>query len=821
MNSEGHASIKMVKNGASTNNSANSTSTAAIPAANSVSESLPRPDLNINTAVVVLLTIGVLYFGREIFVPFTLAVLLSFMLAPPVAWLRRIHLPRIAAVVLVVASAVALIAGVSLLVGSQVVSLGSNLPSYQKTMQEKIRSIRASVPGGGALDRTTKVIQAVGRELSESATPSTSKQIASARRSKDNPLPVRIEPAEPQPFEIIQRVIGSALGPVGTAGLVIIFIFFVLLAPGDLRDRFIRLAGSDLHRTTEAISEAASRVSRYLLMQLVVNATYGIPLGIGLYMIGVPGAFLWALLATILRFIPYLGPVIAAVFPLSMAFVVDPGWDMLFWTAILVVVLELISNNLIEPWLYGASTGMTPMAVILSAIFWTLLWGPVGLILATPLTVCLVVMGRYVPQLAFIDVLLGSDPVLSAEERLYQRLLAGNVEEAIDIAETEAAGHSLQAFYEQVGLPALCIAENARERGATKEDCKRVADGFRAVVRDLQEFMDKNQDAGDERPPQWLGTPVLCIAGRSELDAEVATLLVATLKSRGIGARWVPASAITLDAIGSLDLDGVDIVCLSYISPMPKGYARFVCRRLKSRVRQLKIVLGLWNLAPEAGTCEQIAADAGANAAATTLDATTRLIEKMVEQPALPAMPPPQPVQETERLAALEASGALAEDLRNHLDRIARNVAEAMDTPIGLVSLVDSNSQLWKGAAGLPADLEKNRQAPRDTSVCTHVVATRAPLVVEDTARDPRFAQNAFLREHGMRFYAGVPLCTASGHVIGSLCVIDTRPRLLSSRELKLMQVIADELMVELASRPEVIETASAVDKNPANAASH
>jgi predicted PurR-regulated permease PerM len=790
----------------------------------SVANSNSTPGLNVITAALVLLTITALYFGRDIFLPFALAVLLSFMLAPPVAWLRRLHMPRVAAVVLVVTAAVALIGALSVLVGSQAVNLANNLPAYQKTMQEKIRSIRTAAPGGGVIDRTTEVIQALGRELSNASpgTPATGKGAAS-NRAKTEPVPVRIEPPEQHPLEVVQTVIGPLLAPIGTAGLVIIFVFFVLLEPSDLRDRFIRLAGSDLHRTTEALSEAADRVSRYLLMQLIVNASYGVPLGIGLYLIGVPGAFLWALLATLLRFVPYLGPVIAAVFPLTLAFVVDSGWDMLLWTAALVLALELVSNNVIEPWLYGSSTGLTPVAIILAAIFWTLLWGPVGLILATPLTVCFVVMGRYVPQLAFLDVLLGSDPVLSPEERLYQRLLAGNVEEAIEIAETKVAEDSLLSFYDQVGLPALRLAEDARHRGASGEDQKKMADGMRAVVLDLKELADKGEGEkgeGEESDPilnQWLGTPALCIAGRGELDMAAVAMLQHGLDSRGIGTRYIPPSAVTHESIGNLDLAGVEVACLVYLNPMPQAYARFVCRRLKRRTPHLKIVLGTWNLTPEAGTAEQIAASAGADVAAASLAEAVRAVEELVGQSAVsPSMlPPPLPAEEQARLRALQASGILDSNRSAHLDRVARKVADAFDAPVGLVSLIDDSCQLWKGAAGLPEDLEKSRQGARETAICTHVVASNAPLVVEDTARDPRFSHNPFLRARGMRFYAGAPLRTASGHVIGSLCVIDIKPRTLSPREVKLLQVIADELMAEFAQQENVTAHSPAEEPEP------
>jgi predicted PurR-regulated permease PerM len=801
----------------------------AEPVSPFASNSNPAPGLNIMTAAVVLLTIAALYFGREIFLPFALAVLLSFLLVRPVNWLRRLRVPRVAAVVLVVASAVVLIGGISVFVGSQVVNLANNLPAYQKTMQEKIRSIRSAAPGGGAIDRTTEVIQALGRELSGSPDSAAAGKRQPGAKKKE-PVLVRIEPSDQEPFNTIQNMIGPLLAPIGTAGLVIIFIFFVLLEPSDLRDRFIRLAGGELHRTTEALGEAAERVSRYLLMQLVVNASYGVPLGIGLYLIGVPGAFLWALMATLLRFVPYLGPVIAALFPLTLAFAVDPGWNMFLWTAGLVVCLELVSNNVIEPWLYGSSTGMTPVAVIVAAIFWTMLWGPVGLILATPLTVCLVVLGRYVPQLGFLDVLLGSTPVLSPEERLYQRLLAGNVEEAIEIAETQVAADSLLPFYDQVGLPALRLAENSRQFGASSEDRKRVADGLRAVVEDMKELLEKKDseaskeikdgEVADRSPNAWLGTPVLCIAGRGELDKAAAAMLAHGLESTGIGARYVAPSAVTHETIGELDLAGAEVVCLLYLNTLPQSYARFVCRRLKRRMPHLKIVLCAWNLAPEAGTAEQLAAQAGADAAPATLDEALRCVADIVGQAAAAASmpPPPLPVQEQARLEALQSSGVLNPGWGPRLDRVAGKVAEAFDTPIGLVTLIDDSCQLWKGAAGLPEALEKTRQGSRETSVCTHVVAGNAPLVVEDTARDRRFAHNPFLREHGLRFYAGVPLRTAGGHVIGSLCVLDLKPRTLSPRDIKLMQVIADELMAELARQAEIVQI-SGEEPNPASTA--
>src|SRR6185312_302358 len=250
------------------------------------------------------------------------------------------------------------------------------------------------------------------------------------------------------------------------------------------------------------INDAAARVSRYLVMQLIVNLSYGIPIGIALYFVGVPNAILWGLLAAVLRFIPYLGPFLAALFPIALAIAVDPGWTMLFWVIGLFLMAELVSNNVIEPWLYGSSTGLSSLAIIMAAIFWTMLWGPVGLFLATPLTVCLVVIGRYVPQLEFLGILLGSDPVLAPEEQLYQRLLAGNLEEAVEFAENYVDEYSSCELYDNVGIPALRLAENDRQRRTTDTNYRRlVADTAIFVVREVEDHIREKAASADEDNP--------------------------------------------------------------------------------------------------------------------------------------------------------------------------------------------------------------------------------------------------------------------------------------------------------------------------------
>jgi GAF domain-containing protein len=482
---------------------------------------------------------------------------------------------------------------------------------------------------------------------------------------------------------------------------------------------------------------------------------------------------------------------------------------MLLWTVALLVGMELISNNVVEPWLYGASTGISSVAVILAAIFWTTLWGPIGLVLATPLTVCLVVLGRYVPQLQFLDVLLGCEPVLKPEEQFYQRLLAGNTEEAVDLAEAYVEDKSALSFYDEVCLPALRLAETDRHEGDLGiEGRKSVAEGVLAVVRELGSEAKEAKIDGQSREDDKFGPQVLCIGGRGEHDRAAASMLAYLLHERGIAARVLPSSTITPDAIGKLDLSGVEVVVVSYLHPSPQPFARYVCRRLRRSAPGVKLLAACWSLVPEEASLEAMATNVGADAIVSSLGIASKRVEEVASGAIKSApMAAPIPVDEEARLQALHASGLLEARSGGHLDRIASKLAETFETPIALVTLVDESCQIWKGSAGLPDDLAAAGQAPRETSICGHVVAIEAPLVVENTLRDPRFANNPFLRTHGIRFYAGAPLRTPCGQVIGSLCVIDTKPRSITSREVKLLQMMADELMANTAGERDFAAT--------------
>ena len=559
----------------------------------------------------VALVVAALYFGRDILVPFALAALLAIVLDPLVTRLRRGRLPRPLAVGVVLVCTVATLGWASVFVAGQAVALGRDLPTYQSTVQQKLRGLRQQLSGRGVFDSAGRMLEVVDGELD------------ATRRALDSnlhggkvaaaPLRVQVQPAAPTALQALGDLAGQVLGPVAVAGLVLVFLVFILLERHDLRDRLLRLVGGDLQRTTAALDEAAQRVSRYLTMQLVVNTGYALPLAAGLWLIGVPGALLWGALGGLLRFVPYIGPLIASLFPLTLAFAVDPGWQMLLWTAGLIVLLELVINNAVEPWLYGHSTGLAPTAVLVAAAFWTALWGPIGLLLATPITVCLVTMGRHLPHLQFLDLLLGRDPVFDHATRLHQRLRAGDTEDAIELALTQARDSSPQAFYQQCALPVLRQADDRLRQGASAGPYHRLLKGMQALLAEMR------LEHPPSHPPESAAT-LLCVGARSEPDTLAATMLAHALQLQGLPARSLAATAVSAEQIGQIALDGVQALCLSQFSHNPAAQARYVCRRLRRLQPGLHIVLVCWN-APADLLLPGAAAEIGADAVVTHLDA--------------------------------------------------------------------------------------------------------------------------------------------------------------------------------------------------------
>jgi predicted PurR-regulated permease PerM len=597
--------------------------------------------------IVAAITIAALYFGREVLIPLALAVLLSFALGPPVLLLRRWHVNRVLAVGVVVALAFAVIFGMGALIGGQLARLADNLPRYQANMTEKIHSLRQTTTAGdGVVARTGKALSDLGDEISKPADGADGSTVGSGLLPGDQPQkPVTVEVRQPNatPIELIVRVVAPLLLPLVTAGIVVVFVIFFLLQRQDLRDRFIRLAGArDLGRTTRALDEAGRRLSHYLLRQAVVNASVALLIGSGLWIIGVPNPVLWGILTMLLRFVPYIGPIMAAAFPAALAFAVDPGWSMLVLVVGLYVTVEGITGQIIEPWLYGRSTGLSSVAVIVAAAFWTLLWGPVGLLLSTPLTMCLVVMGRHVAHLQFLEVLLGDRPALAPEESFYQRMLADDPDEAAHQAEAFLKEAALGVYYDEVAIKGLALAQRDVNRGAL-DHARRVGvkEAVESVIDDLSDHEDPSAPtlvdgatvaaspgilSTEELAPSWRGKALLCVAGRGSLDEAAAAMLAQLVERRGIGARVVSSESVSVAKLSQLDLTDVRAVCLSYLEPGSFANPRFLIRRLRRRLPQTMFVDGFWTLtAPEAEARNALTAT-GADRVVTSLQEAVQQI---------------------------------------------------------------------------------------------------------------------------------------------------------------------------------------------------
>ncbi len=571
--------------------------------------------LALQIAVVI---IAGLYFGREILIPITLAILLSFLLAPIVNLFRR-ALPRVLSVFLAVILALGIIAGVGGLIGMQIASLIPNIPIYADQVQSKVSTLQSF-----ATSRLSAVTETLGAGGGNDK-PAAAAGPAGARKPV---LAVEIHQPTPTPLEMVEKILDPLASPLSTAAIVFIFSVFVLLQREDLRDRMIRLVGSgDLHRTTVAMDDAGRRLSRYFLAQASLNLAFGAVIGLGLWMIGLPSPLLWGVLSGLLRFVPYVGPVLAALLPMALAAGVSPGWEMVLWTAGLFAVIEALAGQVVEPLLYGHSTGLSPFAVVVAATFWTWLWGPIGLILSTPLTLCLVVMGRHVKRLEFLDVMLGDRPALTPVESFYQRMLAGDPDEAQDQAEILLKDRSLSSYYDDVALKGLQLAANDLTRGVLSE---RQMEQVKEVIKQLTTDLDKHDDVDkpvnqesernilppsiDEQsaaepmpvpgqaPPEWelpepwqRPTAIMCLAGRGPLDEAASTLLAQLMRKHGLGAQVVRYDQASRSDIGSLDIADVAMLCVSYleISGNP-SHLRYLLSRLRSRLPGRPILVGLW-----------------------------------------------------------------------------------------------------------------------------------------------------------------------------------------------------------------------------------
>ncbi len=608
------------------------------------------------TLVIIIVTVGILYVAREILVPIAIAILLSFVLSPLVKLLRGIGIGKALSVGIVVLATFLLSIGAGIVLARQISDLAADAPRYQDTVLQKVDGARGFLANNPILRKASEALSDVAKlsPASQQAEPrpSAPPPVGSALPQTQNPThpPVAVTIVEPPPglLDILQKVAGIAASPVAAAAFVAIFIVFMLMQREDLRNRFIRLVGSgDIQRTTLAMDDAARRLSRYFLAQMLLNTSFGVVVAVALSLLGVPSAVLWGIVSILMRFIPYIGSVGAAFFPVVLAAAASSGWSLAIETAVLFVLLEAFVGQVVEPLFYGHNTGISPIAVVLSATFWTWLWGPVGLVLSTPLTVCLVVIGRHVERLSFLDVILGDAPALTPVESFYQRVLAGDASEIADHADRYLKAHSLTEYCDEVALQALLLAQHDMRRGRLDDaQLTIIRDTVEELVEDLFDreadkteptFVSKPKDEaiasiepddeGEERVRTDRSTPtppietawqhdkaVLCIAGRTPLDEAAAQLLADLLGKRGIGAHVEPATSLSSNELTHLASAGAQLIVLSFLdADLSVAQARFAVRRLRRRIPAVPIVAAFWmerdNEARTIGLCSDVKSD--------------------------------------------------------------------------------------------------------------------------------------------------------------------------------------------------------------------
>ena len=607
-----------------------------IPTPRSRAPTLPDVARTIDTLAllgILVLTVGILFVAREILVPVVIAILLSFVLSPLVRLLRQVGIGKALSVGIVVLSTFLISLGAGVILARQISDLVSEAPKYQQTVTHKVEGIQGLLANSPLLRKVNTALSDVSRMTPSRAADKPQVETSQTGTGAAADHPVRVTVIEPAPgvFDILQKVAGTAASPAATAAFVAIFIVFILMQREDLRNRFIRLVGSgDLQRTTLAMNDAARRLSRYFLAQMLLNTAFGIVVAIALSVIGVPSAVLWGLVAILMRFIPYVGSIGAAFFPVLLAGAASAGWGMAIETALFFVLLELVVGQMVEPMVYGHNTGISPIAVVLSATFWTWLWGPIGLVLSTPLTVCLVVIGRHVERLSFLDVILGDAPALTPVESFYQRVLAGDASEIADHADRFLKDHTIIEYCDQVALQALLLAQNDVRRGRLEDDRLTV---IRDTVSELMEdLFDREADQPDMTfkpsaallPPAQplaalepvdddahrIGEPiaapaldpswqadmaVLCISGRTPLDEAAAQLLADLLRKRSFGAHVEPAASLSNNNLTHLAEVGAKLIVLSFLdADLSVAQARFAVRRLRRRIPNVPVITAFW-----------------------------------------------------------------------------------------------------------------------------------------------------------------------------------------------------------------------------------
>jgi predicted PurR-regulated permease PerM/GAF domain-containing protein len=758
--------------------------------------------------LLIAFVVAALYFGRSVFVPIALATLITFLLSRLVTRLER-WIGRIAAVLVTVIAMFTIFAGASWVIGRQVIDLADKLPDYQANIATKIRSLR--LPAGGPLARISTSVHALQNEL---VAPNTSPETDRAHGNSStrtaspvaSPIPVKVIEGRNAIPQLMQETLTAILSPLGTAALVLLLVIFMLLKREDIRGRLIRLMGQGrISTTTRAMEDAGRRVSRYLSTQFLVNTCYGICVAVGLQFIGVPNAALWGLLAGVMRFIPYVGPWIGALLPVLLSFAISTSWFTPLMTIALFVVLEVIISNFVEPWVYGSNTGVSPLALIISAVFWTWLWGPVGLVLSTPMTVCLAVIGRHVPRLEFLGILLSEDQPLAPHEEFYHRLLSFSMDSAEEFATKYVETESLTALYDNVFIPAVAAVEIDAHRGSLTAEQRTSA--LQRVHEMIDDF-DSQEDAHEQKTDNFavvapaIGSRAVCVPASAYRDELAGEMLAQLLRNRGFEAENLPARLKHEELLDRMVEVRPECICVSVLPPTSIAQARQIALAIHERLGSVTILVGVWSARFDAEILRERLRAAHVDEVAVSLANAVQRVYTMTAEITDAMLPAPTPPNEEERLGELNGLSLLDTPREATFDQVTERLTKLFKVPIALVTLVDKNRQWFKSQTGLPADLAEARSTSRAVSICGHVVAEDEVLVVRDLARDPRFANNPFVKAHGLRFYAGVPLRGPNGLPIGSLCILDTKPREITTQEQELLKMIAGDVMEQIKRRP-------------------
>ncbi len=551
---------------------------------NSTSMTRPRRGLLANEPVILLaLVLLGLYFARDVLIPLAMAVTLNFLLAPAVIFFERLKLRRVSAVILVVFVAAMVASAVGYIVARQVIGVVNELPNYRQHISHKLSAL--NMPAEGRFGQTVKSIEEIGETLSEE------------NGGGVKATPVRVVPPPEPAGRRLGELLKPVVGPLATLGMVLIFTVYMLLKREDLRNRLLLLAGvGRLNLMTQALNEAAERISRYLVMNVLVNVSFGVIFAIGLYLLKVPNATLWGALLAMLRMVPYAGTMIAGFATVGYTLAYFDGWWHPLGVFLLFAGLEMAISNFVEPYFYGRNTGISALALVTMAIVWTLLWGWAGLVVSTPLTVCLIVFGRYVPQMSFLHILLGEEAELAPEAHFYERLLATDQAEAHNIADRFLEAHGLVDLYDDVVMPALIMTEQDRHKGVL--DDVRSSYLFQSATELVAELTDyKSPLTSEICDPEGVSArtnPVVCVPAGDQADEIAATMLAQLLEQCGHKTLLLPAVALVPEILSRLAEESGTILCISAVPPFAFAQARSLALRLRQSLPENRMLIGLW-----------------------------------------------------------------------------------------------------------------------------------------------------------------------------------------------------------------------------------